>query len=82
MKPELTNMILSPSSPSSSSSPMRTSRLATPSPPSNDTGTPYEQDPLPDDLVPSLPHDWEPPSYYQLMLSPLSASSEGEVIHM
>ena len=79
MKPELTNTIISPSSP------RKTSRRATPSPPSppsNDTGAPCEQDPLPDDLVPSLPPGWEPPSYYQLMLSPQSASSEGEVIHM
>ena len=76
MKRELTDLILSPSSP------RRTSRRATLSPPSNDTGAPCEQDPLPDDLVPSLPPDWEPPSYYKLMLSPQSASSEGKVIHM
>ena len=79
MKPQLTNMILSPSSPSS---PRRTSRRVTPSPPSNDTGASCKQDPLPEDLVPSLPPDWEPPSFCQLMLSPQSASSEGKVIHM
>ena len=43
-------------------SPTRTSRRVTPSPPSTDPDAPYEQAPLPDDLVPSLPPDWEPPS--------------------
>ena len=76
MKPELTDLILSPSSP------RRTSHSATASPPSNHTGAPSEQDPMPDDLVPSLAPYWEPLSHFQLMLSPQSASSEGKVIHM
>ena len=61
---------------------MRSSRRSTPSPPSTDADAPYEQAPLPDDLVPSLPPDWEPPSYSQEMPTPQSASSEGAVIHM
>ena len=76
MKRDHTNRNLSPRSPT------RTSRRTTPSPPSTDPDAPYEQAPLPDDLVPSLPPDWEPPSYSQEMLAPQSASSEGAVIHM
>ena len=76
MKPELTHLILSPSSQS------MISHRATPSPRSNDTGATCEQDSMPDDLVPSLLLDWEPPSYCKLMLSPQSASSVGEVIHI
>ena len=71
MKRDLKHHHLFPISPRSSS------RRTTPSPSSNGTGAPYEQD-----LVPSLPPPWEPPSYSQHMLSPRSASYEGEVIHM
>jgi hypothetical protein len=43
-------------------SPRKTARLATSSPPSSDTAPPWVQDALPDDLVPSLPPDWKPPT--------------------
>ena len=76
MKRDLKHHNLFPISPRSSS------RRTTPSPPSNGTGAPDEQDLVADDPVPSLPPSWEPPSYSQQMLSPRSASPEGEVIHM
>ena len=57
MKHRLMELILSPSSP------RRTARLATSSPPSSDTAPPWVQDALPDDLVPSLPPDWQPPAF-------------------
>ena len=63
-------------------SPRSSSRRTTPALPSNGTGAPDERDLVPDDPVPSLPPLWEPPSYSQHMLSPRSASREGEVIHM
>ena len=56
MKCRVTELILSPSSP------RRTAHRATASPPSSDTGPPWVQDALPDDLVPSLPPEWEPPT--------------------
>ena len=76
MKRDLTHHHLFPISPRSSS------RRATPSPPSNGTGAPDKQDLVPDDLAPSLPPPWEPPSYSQHMHSPRSASPAGEFIHM
>ena len=57
MKRGLTDLLLS------LSSPRRTACRATASPSSSDTGPPWVQDALPDDLVPSLPPDWEPPSF-------------------
>ena len=56
MKCRITELILSPSSP------RKTARRATASPLSSDTGPPWVQDALPDDLLPSLPPDWEPPA--------------------
>ena len=56
MKCRVTELILSPSSP------RRTARRATASPASSDAGPPWVQDALPDDIVPSLPPDWEPPA--------------------
>ena len=76
MKRDLTHHHLFPISPRSSS------RRTTPSPSSTSTGAPDEQDLMPDDLVPSLPPSWKPLSYSQPMLSPRSASPEGQVIHM
>ena len=52
MKRDLKNQHLFPISPRSSS------RRTTPSLPSNDKGAPYEQDLVPDDLVPSLLPSW------------------------
>ena len=57
MKCRVTELILSPSSP------RRTARHKITSPSSSDTGAPWVQDALPDDLVPSLPPDWEPPAF-------------------
>ena len=56
MKRRLTEMILYPSSPK------KTARRATASPPSSDASPPWVQDALPDDLVLSLPPHWEPPA--------------------
>ena len=76
MKRDLTHHHLFPISPRSFS------RRTTPSPSSNGIGAPDEEDLVPDDLVPSLPPSSETSSCSQHMLSPRSASPEGQVIHM
>ena len=54
------------------STPMKTRRTTTPIVP------PCKEAPLPDDLVPSLPPDWQPPIYstQEVPTSPPAASDE------